>query len=208
MHRFFRLHEVLPLALVALGAVACGGASPEVQTPTTDLGLSAPQPASAPAPVAVAPEPTPIMAAPESPLQAKQGQATKEETGEEAVARATAQVEAEANAAQQTKDKAKWEKMGRDVERKTTDMDSRDRLAKASARVAQAANQLSRVPPQRRGRYNTDMVTFGTKKADVQARISSIYAYGSDEWKRMRAELDKALDELDAAATRVEGDLF
>lgn len=200
------LYRSVSLALVLLAA-ACGGSSPEAQVPTTDV--APPPPAPAP-PVVVAPpaEPAPMVAPPpEAPLQAKQGDVAKED-GEEGVMRARAQVEAEANAAQRAKDKPKWEKMGRDIERKAADQDAHDRLARATARVANAQNQLSRVPAHRRGKYNTDLVTFGTKKADVQSRISSIYSYGSDEWNRMRVELDRALDELERAAGVVEGDLF
>lgn len=201
---------LFPLALVTLGAVACGGGAREPQTPATQVVA----PSENAAPVAAqasrsvqAPQPL-VASPPEQDLQAKTGGPSKDEDVALDPARAAAQVEAQANAEQQTKDRAKWDKMGRDIERKTTDTDARDRLAKATARVAQAQNQQSRVLAARRGKFNTDMVTFGSKKVDVQSRINSIYAYGSDEWKRMRAELDRALDEMDMAATRVEGDLF
>ncbi|MBX3226050.1 MAG: hypothetical protein KIT84_29255 [Labilithrix sp.] len=197
------------LAFVVLGAVACGGASADVAAPTTAVAppAAAPPPSQpSPAPPPTIQEPTGLATPPPPEVQAKQGEATKDPN--EDTMRTAAEVEARANAEQLAKDRAKWEKMGREIERKAAYEDAHDRLTRASARVAQTQTQLSRIPPARRGKYNTDMATFGSKKAAVQSRMSSIHAYGSDEWQRMRGELYRALDELDAAATRVEMNLF
>lgn len=114
--------------------------------------------------------------------------------------------EARDNAQAEAREKAKWAKLAREADRRGTEDWSRDRVQKASARVAQLQNQSSRVPPAKRGRFNTDMMAFHSHKAEVLSRINSLSATGSEEWKLAKQELDRAIDEMDQALIRLEGD--
>lgn len=116
------------------------------------------------------------------------------------------EAEAQANARAAAKEKAKWEKQAHEADRRTTEEWSRDRVAKDTARATELQNQSSRVPPQKRGKYNTDMTMFQTRRSQVLSRINSLSATGTDEWKITKAELDRAIDEMDAALIRLEGD--
>lgn len=116
------------------------------------------------------------------------------------------EAEARANAAAAAKDKAKWEKQAHDADRRNTEEWSRDRVAKASARATELQNKSSRVPPGKRGKFNTDMTMFQTRKAQVLSKINSLSATGTDEWKITKADLDRTIDEMDQALIRLEGD--
>jgi hypothetical protein len=144
-----------------------------------------------PAPIAPAPGPAEVV---------------KDEDARTGPTAAQLQDEARANAQAAAKEKAKWEKQAHDADRRQTEDWSRDRVMKAAARAAELQNQSSRVPPAKRGRFNTDMTTFQSKKSEVLSRINSLSATGTDEWKVTKRELDRAIDQMDAALIRLEGD--
>jgi cell pole-organizing protein PopZ len=190
----------LGMALV-LGGVACGSSTPEPKLPETTT--------VAPAPVAVrAPDPPPAV----PPSLAAQPPAPAVEAPAAAPAPlpapglAEVEADARAQASMAAKEKAKWAKAAHDADRKGTEEWSREHVQKATARVSQLQTQVSRIPPMKRGKYNTDMAAFSTRKAEVLSRINSLNATGTDEWKTAKAALDRAIEDLDAALARLEND--
>lgn len=115
--------------------------------------------------------------------------------------------QARVNAQAAAKDKAKWAKQAHDADRRGTEDWSRDHVQKAAARAVEIQNQSSRVPAAKRGRFNTDMTTFQTRRSEVLSRISGLRSSGIEEWKMTKAALDHAIEEMDQALMRLEGDL-
>ena len=98
-------------------------------------------------------------------------------------------------------------KLGREQDRKNTDEYARDRLVKATARVAATQNQSARIQGERRLKFTHDVNEFDAKRSQVKTRIDELASTGSDEWRITKEALDDALNELDALSYRVEGDM-
>lgn len=194
-------------------AVACGhsqarGPSDVATTPVPPPPAADPPPAIPPPAVvqqaqenAASAEPV-ITPAPATPVAAGDDLQPTDENQNAA----QIQEEARANAQAAAKEKAKWAKLAVQQDRKQTEEWSRDRAMKAGARASTLQSQVSRVPAPKKGKFNTDMTNFVTKKNAVLSRVNSLSATGSEEWKTAKAELDRAIDEMDTALMRLEGD--
>lgn len=194
----------LGLAL-AISAVACAGTNRDVASPDAEQAEQAA--AVERSQVAVIPAPPPTIPAnvDQNQIPVVKDQAALEPTNDPQVL--AAQEEAKTEAEQNAREQKKWDKLGRDADRKNTDAYARDRLAKASARVSAVQNASSRVQGKRRLKLTHDIADFTAKKGDVESRIESLKVAGSDEWQITKQSLDEAINQLDAISYRVEGDM-
>ncbi|MBX3214200.1 MAG: hypothetical protein KF850_19355 [Labilithrix sp.] len=92
-------------------------------------------------------------------------------------------------------------------ERSKVETDAKERLTKANAKAVEAKNKSAKVPANKRAKFNAEMNTFNTKKAEVQNRISNLSRSSNEEWKDAKAKLDKSLDDLEAAVDRLDDDM-
>jgi hypothetical protein len=192
---------VLALSALTLGSIA--GCGRDTNTPDDVVAeqnaqreranMQPPDPPPAIPPSLVQADAPPVALAPTDPNADPQAIAAAEQAREQA--------------AQQARDKAKWQKDALDADRRATYEYARERLENANARVVRVNNMSSRVAPTRRGQFNTDMTTFGSKKVKLQSIMDSLSSSGQS-WKRTREDLERAIEELDAAATKLEGDVF
>ena len=195
---------------LALSAAACAGARQEAATPEASPA-GGDTTVSTRSRTTLLPEQAPSTPDNLGQNQAKQiPQPVKDAAADPNVADAktlAAQEEAKDEAEANARDAEKWQKLGRDQDRKNTDEYARDRLAKAISRVSEAQNQSARIQGARRLKFTHDVNDFDAKRVDVKTRIDELAATGSDEWRITKDSLDDALNELDALSYRVAGDL-
>lgn len=216
------LIEVRPFVLAmtfATSVVACANRAPAPREPTSERAVTgeaaapgaplAPPESPPPAPV-IAPNEVAGIAPPSAPLPAAPGPAEVGKDEDELANVGPSQAELEAQAREDAraaaKDKAKWARLAHAADRRATEDWSREHVQKAAARATELQNQSSRIPPRKRDRFRSDMTTFLTRKSEALSRINSLSATGSDEWKITKAELDRVIQEMDAALARLEGD--
>jgi DNA repair exonuclease SbcCD ATPase subunit len=96
---------------------------------------------------------------------------------------------------------------GMQSDRESTEANARSRLEKADARFTAAKKQIANEPAKKRGKLDSDMNIYNSKKAEVDKQLKDLSRVPDDKWQDAKAKLDKSLDELERFADRIHSDL-
>lgn len=97
-----------------------------------------------------------------------------------------------------------------EAERTKVEAEAKERLTKAEAKATEAKSKLAaktkidKLSAEKQAKYDAAMNTFDAKKSEVQSYISDLSRSSDAEWKDAKAKIDKSLDDLEAAADRLD----